>query len=623
MKHKVISKIFICLTAAMFLLTSLSGGLVSACPECEMLSFGDFCYTVVTDYDDDYNAYYYVSITGYSGNSEAVVIPDEIDGLPVTTIDYLAVGYNEEINSVTVPSSVTQISDKAFEGCTNLSEINLPSTLTFIGEDILAGTAYAKENFEDGLLYAGQYLLDSDILALPDNTSVKDGTTLIASFVFYNSNIQSVSLPSSLKIINDYAFYNCESLTAVNIPEGVTDIENSAFYNCTALEAVSLPSTLETIGINCFSGCESLTSLDVPESITELPSGMLSGCKSITTFEIKDTVSYVDSAFSYSGLKSIHIPASVVMMSALAFADCSELASITVDSNNKWYFAEDNVLFEKSFINGSIELIRIPCDESFDSYVVPEDVVTISFDALSGNSTLKHLTLGSKVKIFWPDDSPGLESISVHPDNAVFSAVDDLLLTDGGTTAVFYPTGKTDSHYTVPSQVTKIDNECFLNNPYLKELTIPDTVQELDMGAVTSCDNLTTINMSPCDAHYWSIQSCDNMTRINFSGSVAEWRDMGLECYNNENEAGLYAICTNGIVELEAPEWDYELGDCNMDDELNVKDVTAIQKHLAGISTLSEEGCVYADSSLDGELNIKDATFIQKLLAGIYTIFYF
>ena len=61
----------------------------------------------------------------------------------------------------------------------------------------------------------------------------------------------------------------------------------------------------------------------------------------------------------------------------------------------------------------------------------------------------------------------------------------------------------------------------------------------------------------------------------------------------------------------------YENGDVNMDGNLNIKDATAIQKHIASIITFSQESIKYADYNCDGNINIKDATAIQKKIAGL------
>ena len=617
MKRTINLKLTACFMAVLMILTSLSAGFVSACPDVDVYTYNDFHYEIRSDYDDDYNEIRYIAITHYCGSEENIEIPSEINNLPVTEIEYKAFCDNEIIKSVTIPSSVTSIGDMAFENCKNLAQVTLPDTLTYIGQDILSGTAFEKENTEDGLLYAGKYLLGIDTETVPENVTVKEGTAYISAYTFMDCDVKTVSLPSTLKVIGNSAFYLCDELTSVNIPEGVTDISYGAFWGCSTLDEVILPSTLKTIGMHCFADCVSLKSLDVPESVTDLEVGLIAGCKSITEFEIKDTVTYIASGtFSDTGIKSLHIPASVNYIMSLG--NCPELAEITVDSNNKRYFEENNVLFEKSFINDSISIIFVANNEALENYVIPDNVKSIDYSALSENKTLKNLTLGKNITDIYDFNAPNLENIYVNPENTTYTSADGVLFKDNGTTLEFYPMGKKDSEYTVPSGVTKLDSGCFKNNPYLTELTIPDTVKELRHTVVESCKNLTTINMGPCEVSYlWPILFCDSLTTINYSGTYTEWDSMEIDVYNGDNKEGLYLYCSDGMVELEAPEYDYEFGDVNLDSNINIRDVTAIQKHLANIQILSEEALFFADFNFDKKVSIQDATDIQKWIAWL------
>src|SRR5215472_11411424 len=73
-----------------------------------------------------------VTITGYTGTNDDVVIPSTIDGLPVTSIGANAFQY-ARINTVTIPSSVTNIGDSAFRNCMSLTSITIPNSVASIG----------------------------------------------------------------------------------------------------------------------------------------------------------------------------------------------------------------------------------------------------------------------------------------------------------------------------------------------------------------------------------------------------------------------------------------------------------------------------------------------------------
>lgn len=137
-----------------------------------------------------------VIVTNYKYNGAAadVTIPSRYQGKPVTTIGHAAF-FNSAVTSVTIPDSVTSISDEAFINCPKLTNISIPNSVTYIG-----------------------------FSAFSSCTSLK-----------------SITLPSSLSTIQSYAFYNCGNLKTIRIPVSVTSIGNCAFDVCPSLMTVTYP----------------------------------------------------------------------------------------------------------------------------------------------------------------------------------------------------------------------------------------------------------------------------------------------------------------------------------------------------------------------------------------------
>ena len=155
MKTISLKKFLACFMATLVLLTSLSISIATA------NSYGDFEYSVATEYDKEFNAIKSIKITKYNGSDSDVVIPDTIDSLPVTIIESDAFANNESIESVTIPETVVEIGGWAFENCTNLKEIDLPSNLKEIGGYILSQTAYEL----DGKNWDGEFLYNPALIS--------------------------------------------------------------------------------------------------------------------------------------------------------------------------------------------------------------------------------------------------------------------------------------------------------------------------------------------------------------------------------------------------------------------------------------------------------------------------
>ena len=155
---------------------------------------------------------------------------------------------------------------------------------------------------------------------------IPSSVTVIGGGAFGNcSSLTSVNIPSSVTSIGEEAFKNCSSLTSVNIPSSVTSIGERAFWGCSSLTSVKIPSSVTVIERGTFYGCSSLTSVNIPSSVTEIGGSAFSGCSSLTSINIPSSVTSIgDGAFAdCSDLRSIYVYAeNVTSISADAFEGC-------------------------------------------------------------------------------------------------------------------------------------------------------------------------------------------------------------------------------------------------------------------------------------------------------------
>ena len=145
------------------------------------------------------------------------------------------------LTSITIPSSVTSLSESCFKGCSGLASITIPSSITSLGESCFSGCR----------------------------------------------GLTSITIPSSIKSLGKECFYVCAALTSITIPSSVTSLGASCFWECRGLTSITIPSSVTSLGENCFAYCTSLTSITIPSSIISFSWGCFYGCSGLETVYFK------------------------------------------------------------------------------------------------------------------------------------------------------------------------------------------------------------------------------------------------------------------------------------------------------------------------------------------------
>lgn len=220
----------------------------------------------------------------YQYNVESVSLPSTL-----TTLVSGAFYYNTSLKSITLPNGLTTIGSQVFSSCFNITSLTIPSTVTSIGSSA----------------FYGMYNLRS--LTIPSNVTEIDSNTFRECF-----SLEDLTLPSGIKIKNNnstYAFYNCRSLKHVSIGFGGTAIPGNTFGNCFNLLDFTIPSTVTEIGDSAFNGCFKLPAITLPSGLTTIGSSAFSACYSLTSVTIPASVTSIkSSAFSSTkSMQEIHL----------------------------------------------------------------------------------------------------------------------------------------------------------------------------------------------------------------------------------------------------------------------------------------------------------------------------
>ena len=428
-----------------------------------------------------------ISIDYYSGFFPLLRIPDKIDGLPVTELDwwlneYNGENYKEKRNylaaftvAVHIPDSVEILRTNAFNGFSRLTFVNIPSSLRSTENDVFANTNVYKLVFPEGITEIG--------------VSYEDDTLSYKSFSFsYMKHLRKVVFPESLKKIGHNAFTNCTRLRKVTLPEGLEEIEYGAFQE-SGLTKINIPKNLKKIG-GCifrqtpfekklekktdgdfiiFNGDIIYKYIGKDENVI-IPGNITSICdrafwdRTVKSVTISEGVKNVGDAFEYSKVEKIELP-DTVEGNDLLIINCPYLKEIRLPANT-------TKLHSYAFKN---------C-YSLENIVLPEGITEIDDYAFNWCTSL------SKIKL--------------------------------------------------PKGLTKIGRCVFWYCQNLKDIEIPEGVTEIESGAFAFCDSLERIVIPESVTYIGSeaFKNCTSLKEVVIKGDPVIEEDAFKGCELLENK---------------------------------------------------------------------------------------
>lgn len=277
-----------------------------------------------------------------------------------------------------IPDGTTEIFIDAFDGCSEITRIKIPSCVKKI-----ESAAFDGLDLES---------IDVDVNNLDfyseDNCLInKKGTELIRG-------CKNSIIPSGIKKIEPYAFYGCKSLKSITIPDTVTYIGISSFEGCTYLEEIVIPSSVIYIDSSAFRGCHALKKVVFQTtSIKEIYTGLFEDCWSLEEITVPEGVKSIIGNSAFCGcksLRSVKLPRSLERLEFYGevFAGCN-LDTITIDPSNNYFHVKGNCL-----LNEDCTILIRGCNSS----TIPDTVKSIWSDAFSGCTRLTSIDIPKSVE---------------------------------------------------------------------------------------------------------------------------------------------------------------------------------------------------------------------------------
>lgn len=254
----------------------------------------------------------------------------------VTVIEKFAIYNCKSLKQIDGLDQIVTFGDRSLMNCASLQTVTLGNALQTVGFGAFEG---CKSIVAMTLPFTGHSRTENTCLGYIFGAAQPDFAQ-----GFYPKNLARITLTEACQTLENYAFFECESLKEVILPEGLTSIGVRAFYGCISLWSIQLPDTLTTIRELAFASCDALSVVDFGNGLTDVGINAFYNCDSLTEITLPDTLKSIP-ASCFAGcvaLESIHL-GGVSEVGAQAFRHCNAVKTVTADQKVDFGKGNDTV----------------------------------------------------------------------------------------------------------------------------------------------------------------------------------------------------------------------------------------------------------------------------------------
>ena len=461
--------------------------------------------------------------TVFQGNTTITKFTELAYFTGLSTIDASAFEGCTSLQRVGIPSSVTSIGSNAFKDCSAMERVYVPSINHWCGITFANAAANPLSNNATAFYVKWSSGDGYDQLT---SLSFPESVTTIPNYAFYGCSgfTGDLVIPNAVTTIGEYAFYGCSGFTGdLVIPNAVTTIGQFAFAYCSGLNGnLTLSNNLTTIDERVFF-CSGFTGdLVIPNSVTSIGNSAFSSCSGFTSLTLGNAVTSIYGAFqSCTGLSgNLILPNSLIDINYRAFYECSgftgdlvipnSVTSVGQEAFDKCTGFTGNLIIGNSVTSVGVEAFY-GCSGFTGDLVIPNAVTTIGQNAFNGCTGFSgSLTIGNSVTTIGQYAFNGCTGFagSLTIGNSVMTIGDFAFEGCSGFT------GDLD----IPNAVTTIGQYAFKGcSGFTGSLTIGNSVMTIGKYAFEECTNFTgclIIGQSVTSLDYKDFWGCGRFSSI-------------------------------------------------------------------------------------------------------------